>query len=257
MQSSSLLVATAMASAVAVSGCTSLPPPNSPNPAIAEKDAAISAERQFKVMQTFVYYSEVPEADSEYWYEVMEVGFNYVDEKCDQYLHDLSSFQRHNDRLKKGFILTDKTTSAILAASGASTASLSVVAALFGFGAQATDIVAGSYLFNVSPGIVYKNVRDAQAAYRIQTALDDQEKFITTRSAAFNRIRGYLALCLPVSIEARIEENLMKTTAVAKQPDAKEQAGAKGAATKDTGTTKDEKRAAGAAAPMIETVPAE
>jgi hypothetical protein len=196
-----------------------------PNPAVASADVKEVAERHTLILDylaTAAIGGSAPSASistvvySQDWYEVALYGFNFVDEKCDAYLWNLFILERERGRIKNGLTLLDKTTNAILTAADASQLSISVVAQAFGFGQGITDIVAGSYLFSITPSIISQNVKDAQFAYRTEAARNSGA--ITSRATAYGLIRGYLALCFPHSIEARIERNLAQTTGAPAAP---------------------------------------
>ena len=130
-----------------------------------------------------------------------------------------SSSTANGVEIKGALVLLDKTTGAILTAANASKVSIEIVAQAFGFSQGITDIVANSYLFSLPPSTVTKNVKDAQFAYRGQTETD--KLTISSAALAYARIRGYLALCFPQSIEAQIDANLAQTKGEAKTPETK------------------------------------
>ncbi len=177
-----------------------------------EQDVSTAAARQSRIMDILAFNAvdeQLSPRDNALWYDVVQYGFNFVDEKCDYYLLNLFILDRERGRIKGGLVLLDKTTGAILTVSSISKASIQIVAQAFGFAQGITDIVANSYLFSISPALVTKNVNDAQLAYRTETYKQKAE--IKSRGTAFAMVRGYLELCFPQTIEARIEENLSKT----------------------------------------------
>lgn len=192
-----------------------------PNPQIAAADVLAVSTRHTEILQHLAIASlgwEPLSLGDPHWYIVAQYGFNYVDEKCDAYLRSIFILDRQRGRIKSGLVLIDKTVGAVLLATDASKEAIEITAQLFGFSASITDVVANSYLFSISPALIFKNVKDAQFAYRNETKA--QELTISSRGIAYARIRGYLELCFPQSIESRIENSLAKTTAEAAPPNA-------------------------------------
>ena len=80
-------------------------------------------------------------------YIITLAGFNFVDEQCDAYLHELFIIDQDRDKLKAGLNSAGLVTNAILAATPASKTSMAIVAQAFGLSSQFTDTVANSYLY--------------------------------------------------------------------------------------------------------------
>ena len=124
-------------------------------------------------------------------------GFNFVDEQCDAYLHELFVIDEERDRIKAGFNSAGLLTNAILAVSPASKASMAIVAQAFGI-RRVHRYDSKPYLYGVHPSTILGVVTKLQAAYRDQTETDKTK--INSEPAAYARIRGYLQLCLPPMI---------------------------------------------------------
>jgi hypothetical protein len=222
----------AVFTASALSGCTSGPVWQNrygPDPIIAASDVQAFSRRQQDVLNAFVASSPegLYDADSIDYYEVVQSGFNYVDEKCDNYLRSLFILDRRRDRVRGGFLLLDKSTTAILNAASASQQAIVIVAQAFGLAAGFTDIFANSYLYN-EPSILFSTVDKMRHAYREQAAEEEAE--IVTAAAAYGRIRGYLALCMPQTIEAKISETISAATATTEKKSDSAAGGATGSA---------------------------
>jgi hypothetical protein len=140
------------------------------------------------------------------WYPVAEAGFNYIDDECRLYFNHLFFLNREKEQLKSGIIAAAATTAAILGVTGASSKSMTVVAEAFGFGSIATDLIAGTYLYQLPPATTQGFVKEMQLAYREGVAIRRAE--ITTPTTAYHAIQAYLALCLPPTIEAKIAEHV-------------------------------------------------
>lgn len=146
------------------------------------------------------------------WYPVAEAGFNYIDDQCRAYFNHLFFLNREREQLKSGIIAASAATAAILSVTGASIASMAIVAEAFGFGATATDLVAGTYLYQLPPATTLGFVKELQLAYREGAAARRNE--INSPTTAYHAIQDYLSLCLPPTIEAKIAEHISTARAV-------------------------------------------
>lgn len=179
-----------------------------PNPVIPYTDVGEAAERQTKVM---LFLSEAANVeypaplDSVDWFQVILAGFNYVDEVCSIYLHDVFIRDREKQRASGLLTVSGTATNAIMTATGASKEAIAVAAQLFGLATGATLVVTNSYLFAVPPSTIFGTVEKMQAAYQQKTLEEFKAgKLMLSEPAAYGRIRGYLALCLPENIESKI-----------------------------------------------------
>ncbi|OWV85565.1 hypothetical protein ATY78_25390 [Rhizobium sp. R635] len=159
-------------------------------------------------------------ADAEYayggtpnWYDVTLAGFNYVDDRCSTYFDSLFRLNRQREATKSGISAFGQTTNAILGVTGATQLSMTVVAQAFGLASNLTDVVAGTYLYELPPATTKKFVGELTRAYRDGTA--KQKSSIDSAPAAYGYVRGYLDLCLPATIEGELVEHVGSAVAVA------------------------------------------
>ncbi len=117
-----------------------------PDPAFPSAEVSKSADNQVAVLEALkvVSHNSAGQVDP---YLLTLAGFNFVDEQCDAYLHELFVIDQDRDRLKQGIDVAGLVTNAILAATPASKASMAIVAQALGLSSQFTDTVANSYLF--------------------------------------------------------------------------------------------------------------
>jgi hypothetical protein len=146
-------------------------------------------------------------------YQVTLAGFNYVDEQCDAYLHELFALEVDLDRARKSVDGLGLLTNAVLGAVPASKASMAVVTQAFGLSSQYVDTLSKGYLLGARASTVLSTVEKMKAIYRDQASAT--QKQINSRPEVYSRIRGYLQLCMPQTIEAKMSETLASTTAVA------------------------------------------
>jgi hypothetical protein len=144
-------------------------------------------------------------------YQVTLAGFNFIDEQCDIYLHELFVIDKERDRLKAGLQAADKMSNAVLATVDVSKTTMAIVAQSFGLSTQLLDVATDSYLYKTNPGTILHIVAELQTAYRANT--EKNKAFLISHPAVYAQIRGYLRLCLPPTIESKIENALAKATA--------------------------------------------
>jgi hypothetical protein len=145
------------------------------------------------------------------WYAVSEAGFNYVDDQCRAYFDDLFFLERGREQIKSGLSSAAQTTAAILAVTGAASPTLAIVAQAFGFAVNATDVVAGTYLYRLPPATTQGFVQKLQLAFR--DAASASRASINSPTSAYYMIQRYLNLCLPPTIEAEIAKQVVSTSA--------------------------------------------
>lgn len=150
-------------------------------------------------------------AGSASWYEITLSGFNFVDDQCSAYFDSLFRLERDRRATVSGLGAFGQTANAILAASGESELTLTVVAQVFGLGRSITEIVADSFLFQLPPATTRDFVSTTQAAYR--SGIASEASSINNPSIAYSYIRGYLDLCLPVTIEGMLVDTISSTQA--------------------------------------------
>lgn len=177
-----------------------------------EEEVTASISRQMNIMEQLALVAEANKNGPTDYYLVTLAGFNFVDEQCDAFLRELYAIELERTRAKRGLEGAQLLTGAILQASPASKATMEIVAQAFGFAGLLTDTYANSYLMNTRPSTILGVVNKLQRAYQDQTAAD--RKKINSRPAAYSQIRGYLQLCMPVTIESHINERVVSSSAV-------------------------------------------
>ena len=147
------------------------------------------------------------------WYEVTRAGFDYIDEQCSTYLSALYDARRARDATNRQLQSLDGATSAILGFANAGSQAILITAAAFGLATQSVDNASSALLFAMDPTDIQALLRSQSTAYRI--GVSSQSASYRTSIAAMEAIRGYLNLCLPVSIEAQVRAALQGTQYVA------------------------------------------
>ncbi|MCA3625935.1 MAG: hypothetical protein IOC49_01725 [Methylobacterium sp.] len=183
-----------------------------PSVNLPEDEVSVSISRQINIMEKLAIVAEANRNGPTDYYLVTLAGFNFVDEQCDAFLRELYAIEVERNRAKRGLDGAGLLTGAILQASPASKATMEIVAQAFGFAGLMADTYANSYLMNARPSTILGVVSKLQRAYQDQTAIDKEK--ITSRPAAYAQIRGYLQLCMPVTIESHINERVVSSSAV-------------------------------------------
>lgn len=147
------------------------------------------------------------------WYDVTLAGFNYVDDRCAEYFDTLFKLNRKKEALKSGLSAFDQTSSAIMSITGTAEVTMQVIAQAFGLASNMTDIVAGTYLFELPPATTQKFVDETLHAYR--NGAESNRSLINSPTFAYGYIRGYLNLCLPATIEGKLVDHIGGARAVA------------------------------------------
>ena len=193
-----------------LTGCAEFDLRKGPDPVMNGVAVQDASRNKSMVMAALVEDARRPDGRV-YYYEVAEAGFNFVDDQCRSYFNALFFLDRRRDELKSGLATGAATTAAILMATGASQLSLGVVAAAFGLASNATDIVAGTYLYRLPPATTQGFVQKLQSAFRDGAAANRAN--IDSPASAYYLVQRYLNLCLPPTIEAEITQQISATSA--------------------------------------------
>src|SRR6185503_6636536 len=113
-------------------------------------------------------------------------------------------FNRAKARTTNQLTLAGAATSAILGAVAASTQALTITAVAFGLAGATVENVGSGLLYDLDPSAVRDLVRKLQVNY--ENALPPEG--YKDRSGAFRALQGYIALCLPPSIETQVTNSV-------------------------------------------------
>jgi len=206
-----------------LTGCNNWYDRHGTPPVIQQASVTASVENSSAMLMQFAHATQLPTTPplgSPEWYFVMEAGFNYVDEVCNRYIHELFFLNRDRDRIRNGLVLLDKTTSAILEATNTSRQAMQIVSQAFGLAQGSADILVNSYLYRIEPANIQKLVDEMRKAYRIeararQERVNGQAMQYISPTSAYYGIQGYLSLCLPATIESKVNGIIGRTTIIA------------------------------------------
>jgi hypothetical protein len=225
-----------------------------PDSTLISDDVTNTLARQHKVMQQVValaYADTILPGQagmvmtSGNWYQVAQFGFNYVDEKCDLYMHDLFVLNREHDASDTILKTISAASTAIIGGTLSATNAkipLLVVAQSFGLVEGVNDAAAKSYLFEQVPGLIADKVKQARIVYR--DVVDKNQGAVHDETSAYRSIKDYLTLCLPQTIEGNF-----LTTYVAANPIALSAAGSGATTPVSTVTVQGVRPLHGASAP--------
>jgi len=197
-------------------GCTGWEQRRGLDPIINPAAVELATSNQIRILTALAQDASIRLGGPVSWYEVTQAGFNFVDDECRSYFNAIFFLNREKDQIKSGLAAAGATTAAVLGLTGASAKSIAIVAEAFGLGIISTDLVAGTYLYQMPPSVAQGFVKEMQLAYRDGAAT--RRGLIITPSAAYRAIQDYLSLCLPPTIEARIAEHVAGARAVPDPP---------------------------------------
>lgn len=191
-----------------------------PDPAMPSQDVAASVNHQDAIMTSLreaARCSDAPVNLPDCNYATTLVGFNFVDEQCDAYLHELFAIDKERDRAKNVINGAGLLTNTILAVSPASKITMAIAAHAFGLSSSYVDVATDSYLYKTDTGVIYKAVEEMQLEYRTRADKDFRERpyLFEIEPQAYGAIRGYLRLCMPPTIQSKMTSALANATAAA------------------------------------------
>jgi hypothetical protein len=202
--------ASVVAMAVVVAGCSSLTP-KLVSPTLDGKAVAATVREHQTLMTALQADADVIGYSSADWYEVSLAGFNYVDDQCAVYFDSLFAFNRQTSAIKSGLSAFNQTAAAIMQITGTAEVTMGVIAQAFGLAGSMTDVVAGTFLYELPPANTRRFVEKTMAAYK--NAASQHRQTINSRASAYSTMRGYLNLCLPVTIEGQLIDRISDTKA--------------------------------------------
>ena len=204
-----ILLATAVAASLLLASCNTKN--RGVNPVLQPEAIETSTSNQLRILSALAIDYGITSHTDRYWYNVAQAGFNFVDDECRVYFNELFYLNREREQIKAGLATASATAAAILGVTGASTKSIAIVTQAFGLGIAATELVAGTYLYQTPPATALGFVKELQLAYREGAALRRDE--VTSPTAAYHAVQDYLSLCLPPTIEAKIAEHIASARA--------------------------------------------
>ena len=138
------------------------------------------------------------------WSLFVEAGMNDVDQRCDAYLAWLDNRRRSATPVLNQLAAMNSATQAIMNATGAGAAAITIVGIGFGLAADTFTNVNSRLLLEVNQSTVQSVVLGHQTEYRIQTA----KVLVRSRPMAIYLLRNYLRICMPFSIETSINNTV-------------------------------------------------
>ncbi len=147
------------------------------------------------------------------WAAFVRAGIQYADAQCEEYMNALFWLDRAKDRTTTQINLAGAAASGIMGILGAAANAIAVTGVAFGLGSATVENIGSGLLYDLDPSAVREIVERLQAAYNASLPPTGYEN----RPAAFHAIRGYVALCLPPTIETEVTK-AVKTARIESQP---------------------------------------
>ncbi|NEK15028.1 hypothetical protein [Rhizobium leguminosarum] len=186
---------------------------NGPRPIMQATRVSASTTNYLSVRDTFIRRAVDTGKSSTDWYQVARAGFGYVDEQCSDYLGKLRDIRIARDTARAQFASFQNTSNAVLGIVGASKLAIGVTAAAFGLASQVSDNATMNLLYAMDPADIQGLIDSQTQEYR-RIAEQQRATFIDS-NVAMDSIRGYLNICLPVSIEGQVKAAVRNTTFIA------------------------------------------
>ena len=147
------------------------------------------------------------------WQLFVQAGMNDIDQRCDAYLAWLDYVRRAKDPTLN--MLSDAATysALIMDRAGVSAAPIAITGAALGFARNTFTNVASRLILEVNHSAVQSVVLTAQKDFREDLLGSVDRKIspvvIASKPAAIYALRSYLRLCMPVTIEAEINNTVV------------------------------------------------
>jgi hypothetical protein len=165
------------------------------------------------------------DGDRERWYDVILTGFNVIDDACISYIDGLWIMERQKNRNSTILHAAGAAGAALISAAQltpSTAAALLVLSQAFGFAGILNNAIFDTYLYTQNAATIKNIIAKTTLKYRTDLAEKFSENEITyplgSPGAAYHHMREYLALCLPPTIQAQIENRLAGAVATTEKP---------------------------------------
>lgn len=180
-------------------------------PATIEEDAAKSfAERRRSVLAHIVDASglkQEPQTPAE-WRRFGVSAFGLAHEQCNTYMAALRDVYIARQQATQEINRVGTATAAVLGIARAAGQAVSLTATAFGLAESTVDNLAGGLLYELPPRSVSDLVRRLRRAYEDEISIRGDSAWLD-RPTAFRTIQGYVELCSPIVIEARVADAIV------------------------------------------------
>src|SRR4051812_15050106 len=159
------------------------------------------------------------------WHKVILMGFNTIDDACMTYIDNLWVLERRKTRNSTILHAAGAAGAALIAAAQttpSTAAALVILSQAFGFAGILNNAIADSYLYTQPAATIKRIIQKTTLEYRTDFAAGADPASTETEitypiaspGAAYHHMREYLALCLPPTIQAQIDERLNGAKAI-------------------------------------------
>ena len=154
--------------------------------------------------ETYCSFAKLQQSE---WRRVVLAALNDIDDRCEAYLSSLDAAKRDREGLLATLKNAGHTASLIATTAGADPHAISIMEIVFGLAESSLDNYYSRLILAVEKSTVQGLVLKRQTAYR-EDLLNRYMQFVKDKAAAFIAMRGYLRICLPSTIEARITSTI-------------------------------------------------
>ncbi|HWT13246.1 MAG TPA: hypothetical protein VN231_10875 [Allosphingosinicella sp.] len=189
-----------------LSGCVTTHTPgdylaNRPN--VDPNDVAQYAAAHLAAVEHFIGIAgvETPDPIDGDWTPVVSAGLRYVDTRCQRFMQALLELDRARETASQQIRYTGAASAAVLTIIEAGRQLTGIAPLLFGLADQTVNNFGQGLLYELRPGTIVSLVTRKQNLYRATIA----NVTYSNRAAAMDAIGGYLAICLPATIESEVQ----------------------------------------------------
>ena len=166
------------------------------------EERVLSARSYFDLMCLRTGKTSCSRAD---WNDIVMTALNDIDERCGQYLESLDAARRNKGLWSAALTDIGASTKTIFALTNpASIKAMTIVEAAFDLAKTSIAEYYSAAIMAEEPSIVQRIVRKLQTQYRLKLSDKLKDKFMD-RGSAHYVVRGYLRLCLPITVEAELK----------------------------------------------------
>jgi len=144
------------------------------------------------------------------WDQIISAGLQYSDARCSDYVESLYWVNKQSKADVRDVNSAGTLVTGVMGIAKSAASEIAAAAVLFGYAEESINNSGSRVLFDLEPSSIRSLVEGSQKAFRgaLLTGYNDQ-------SGAFSVIREYIALCLPSTIEAEINNAAKNAVQVA------------------------------------------
>lgn len=150
------------------------------------------------------------DADNPTWDQIISAGLQYSDARCSDYIESLYQVNKQLKADVRDVNAFGTLAAGLMGIAKSAASEVAAAAVLFGYSEESLNNSGSRVLFELEPSAIRSLVEGSQKAFRSALLAGYQD-----RAGAFSVIREYVALCLPSTIEAEVNNAAKNAVQVA------------------------------------------